>query len=246
MKNHEHYRIDNKTPEQRKKFIQHLFNSIVPTYDFLNHVLSGGIDMIWRANIFRHIQRVRSHLVIDLCCGTGDISKLLHRKGAKLVSLDFSLNMLKKGKNRGFLTEESVAADASKIPFKDNSFHTATIAFGIRNIPDLDSFIKDVHRVLDHGGQFVILELVRPKNRFIGLLYSFYLDTILPLIGGMISGKQFAYDYLSKTIATFINPFDLQAMLEKYGFSKIKHYPQTLGIATIIVCKKRNNLAKEL
>ncbi|MBW1892378.1 MAG: bifunctional demethylmenaquinone methyltransferase/2-methoxy-6-polyprenyl-1,4-benzoquinol methylase UbiE [Deltaproteobacteria bacterium] len=246
MKNPEHYRIDNKTPEHKKKFIQNLFNSIVPTYDLLNHVLSGGIDMIWRTNIFRYLETVKNNPAIDLCCGTGDLSKLLYRKGAKLVSLDFSFNMLEKGNKKVFLQGASVAADASNIPFKNNSFHTATIAFGIRNIPDLDTFIKDVHRVLNNGGQLAILELVKPEHRFIGFLYSFYLGTILPLIGGIISGKQFAYNYLSKTIATFINPFDLQTMLEKYGFSKVKHYPQTLGIATIIICKKRNSLVREL
>lgn len=241
METNASYKIDNKTPAQKKKFIQNLFDSIVPTYDLLNRVLSGGIDMIWRINVFRHIRSVKGKRTIDLCCGTGDISTLLYRKGAKLASLDFSLHMLKKGKNKGSLPGTSIAADASIIPFKDNTFHTATIAFGIRNIPDLDNFIKDVHRVMDNNGQFVILELVRPKARLVGLVYSFYLGTILPLIGGMISGKRFAYKYLSTTIATFIDPVDLKNLLVKYGFSKVTCYPQTLGIATIIVCNKETS-----
>lgn len=241
MENNASYKIDNKTPEQKKKFIQNLFDSIVPTYDLLNRVLSGGIDMIWRINVFRHIRSVKGKRTIDLCCGTGDISTLLYRKGAQLTSLDFSLHMLKKGKDKGSLPGASIAADASMIPCKDNTFHTATIAFGIRNIPDLDNFIKDVHRVLDNDGQFVILELVRPKVRLVGLVYSFYLGTILPLIGGMISGKRFAYKYLSTTIATFIDPVDLKNLLVTYGFSNVTCYPQTFGIATIIVCNKETS-----
>ena len=238
MEDNASYKIDNIEPEEKKKFIQSLFNSIVPTYDLLNRVLSGGIDMIWRVNVFRLINNVKGKRAIDLCCGTGDISSLLHRKGAKLTSLDFSLNMLVEGKKKGSLSGQSIAADASKIPFRDNTFHTATIAFGIRNIPDLDNFIEDVHRILDVNGQFAILELVRPRNKVIGFLYSVYLGTILPLIGGIISGKRFAYGYLSTTIATFVDPVDLQTMLSEHGFSDIRCSPQTFGVATIITCKK--------
>ena len=100
MEDNASYKIDNIEPEEKKKFIQSLFNSIVPTYDLLNRVLSGGIDMIWRVNVFRLINNVKGKRAIDLCCGTGDISSLLYRKGAKLTSLDFSLNMLVEGKKR--------------------------------------------------------------------------------------------------------------------------------------------------
>lgn len=241
MKDKVSYIIDDNTPEQRKKFIQNLFDSIVPTYDLLNRVLSGGIDMIWRINLFRHIKSIRGRRVIDLCCGTGDISRLLARKGARLTSLDFSLNMLEKGRKKGSLPGASIAADASKIPFQDNAFHTATIAFGIRNIPDLHTFIQDVYRVLEPGGQFVILELVRPGHKLIGRLYSFYLGTILPFLGGVISGKPLAYAYLADTIATFVDPADLEHLLAAYGLTNIRHVPQTFGIATIVVCQKESS-----
>ena len=123
----------------------------------------------------------------------------------------------------------------------DNRFHTATIAFGIRNIPDLDRFMVEVNRVLMPGGWFVILELVRPRNPFIRMAYSLYLEKFLPAIGGFISGKPMAYQYLSKTIATFVDPLDLQAMLEAHGFDRVCHYPQTFGVATIIVCRKKGD-----
>ncbi|MBU0993012.1 MAG: bifunctional demethylmenaquinone methyltransferase/2-methoxy-6-polyprenyl-1,4-benzoquinol methylase UbiE [Proteobacteria bacterium] len=239
MTDQEGYIIDNQTPEGRKQFIKNLFDDIVPTYDLLNHVLSAGIDTIWRRNMFRHMASVIHQPVIDLCCGTGDLSKICFQKGARLTSLDFSMNMLLKGRKRKALQGKLIQADASRIPVHENSFHTATIAFGIRNIPDLDHFIKEVYRVLKPGGQFAILELVRPRDPFINLLYRAYLEKLLPLIGGIVSGQPSAYQYLSKTISTFVDPYDLQVMLEKYGFVKARHFPQTFGVATIIVCNKK-------
>lgn len=232
------YEIDNDNPEEKKRFIKKLFDSIVPTYDLLNHILSMGTDMLWRRNIFHHIKDVRDNMAIDLCCGTGDLSLLLHQKGAKVVSLDFSMNMLQKGIKKKALKGYAVVADASLIPFRENSFAAATIAFGIRNIPDIDIFIKDLFRVLIPGGQLAILELVRPVNKIIEKLYSFYLCNLLPFIGSVISGRKSAYRYLSGTIATFVDPKDLQALLEKFGFTKVSHYPQTFSIATIIICRK--------
>jgi len=232
------YEIDNYNPEEKRRFIKKLFDSIVPTYDLLNHILSMGTDMLWRRNIFNHIKDVRDNTPIDLCCGTGDLSLLLHQKGAKVVSLDFSMNMLKKGIKNKALKGYPVVADASLIPFRENSFAAATIAFGIRNIPDIDIFIKDLFRVLIPGGKLAILELVRPVNKIIEKLYSFYLCNLLPFIGGVISGRKSAYRYLSGTIATFVDPNDLQALLEKFGFTEVSHYPQTFSIATVIICRK--------
>ena len=239
MKKHFEYRINNKSPEEKKPYIQTLFDSIVPTYDLLNHVLSFGTDIFWRRKIFRLIETVKEKSAIDLCCGTGDLSLLLHKKGASVVSLDFSMSMLKRGIEKGALKNFPIAADASIIPFADNSFHVATIAFGIRNIPDLDNFIKEVQRILKPDGKLVILELVRPPNKIIGGVYSFYMGSILPVLGGIISGKITAYRYLSKTIATFVDPVTLQTLLEKYGFINISHYPQTFGVSTIMIGTKK-------
>lgn len=232
------YDINNECPEGKKRFIRGLFDSIVPTYDLLDHVLSLGIDIHWRKNIFRYIQTVEKKRTIDLCCGTGDLSRLLHRKGANVVSLDFSMNMLKRGREKKALRGFPMAADACLIPFKDNTFHVATIAFGIRNIPDLDNFLEEVLRVLKPGGQLAILELSRPGKKVINKIYAYYLSTILPFIGGVLSGRRLAYQYLSQTIATFVDPVDLQAMLEKHGYSAVSCYPQTFGIVTTIISQK--------
>ncbi len=238
MKNTITYEIDNTAPEAKKRFIQNQFDAIVPTYDLLNHVLSMGTDILWRRNIFRHINKVRHKPAIDLCCGTGDLSLILHKKGARVTSLDFSRNMLKRGMDKQALKGSPIAGDAGLLPCRDNAFAVATIAFGIRNIPDINNFIKEVFRVLMPGGELVILELIRPKNKLIKFLYTYYLNTLIPFIGGIISGQKSAYNYLAGTIATFIDPFDLQKMLETYGFKSVCHYPQIFGVATIIICKK--------
>jgi demethylmenaquinone methyltransferase / 2-methoxy-6-polyprenyl-1,4-benzoquinol methylase len=238
MKSKLSYELNNKNPEDKKRFIKDLFDDIVPTYDLLNHLLSFGTDKLWRRRIFRHIRSVKDSNALDLCCGTGDLSLLLHRHGARTISLDFSLNMLGRGKQRNTLRGDCVAADASKLPFADSMFSIATIAFGIRNIPDLNNFIGDVYRALKVGGEFAILELVRPRNHFVKAVYAVYLNKLLPFIGGIVSGKRMAYKYLSNTIRTFIDPMDLKPMLEQGGFSNVRIYPQTFGVAAIIVCEK--------
>ena len=232
------YEIDNHHPQSRKRFIQQLFDAIVPTYDLLNRVLSMGTDVVWRRNIFRHIPAVYGQKVVDLCCGTGDLSALLHKRGGRVVSLDFSLKMLQRGIQKKALAGRPLAADASLLPFKSQTFDLACIAFGIRNIPDIDSFIREVRQVLTPRGKLVILELTRPQNRFVRASYKLYLNHLLPLIGGLVSRQPIAYRYLSRTIATFIEPGDLGRMLIQSGFARVQHFPQMFGIATISVAHK--------
>jgi demethylmenaquinone methyltransferase / 2-methoxy-6-polyprenyl-1,4-benzoquinol methylase len=234
------YEINNRNPEKKKRFVRKLFDTITPTYDLLNHVLSLGIDILWRKRIFKYIPDVKDMLSIDLCCGTGDLSLLFHKHGSSLVSLDFSLNMIQRGLQKNSLPGHIIAADACLLPFRDKIFNIASIAFGIRNIPDLGNFIKEAERVLKPDGKLVILELIRPAGRIIRGLYSVYLNRILPVLGGLLSGKPGAYKYLSTTITSFIDPEELQKMLEKSGFKSVVHHPQTFGIATIIVASKEN------
>ncbi|MDY6970365.1 MAG: bifunctional demethylmenaquinone methyltransferase/2-methoxy-6-polyprenyl-1,4-benzoquinol methylase UbiE [Spirochaetota bacterium] len=238
MNDNFNYKINNIDPSEKKRFIRQLFDSIVPTYDLLNRLLSFGIDILWRRSIIRITHGVRDMAVLDLCCGTGDLSRILHRKGAELYSLDFSHEMILAGIKKQRLSGFTLVADASLLPFKDNSFHIATIAFGIRNIPDIDYFLSESFRTLRPGGTIAILELTRPPNKIVRFIYRFYLNIFIPTIGRMISGQKEAYRYLSKTISTFVSPNDLCSMLNFTGFTDIKLYRKTLGTATIITGKK--------
>ena len=230
------YELNNVNPDDKKQFIQKIFNSIVPTYNLLNHLLSFGIDKVWRRAALRKINNLKSKRVLDICCGTGDISFLLKQKGAKAVSVDFSRQMVLWGIRNNFISNLSSVADAACLPYKDNSFEAAIISFGIRNIPDLHYFLKEVRRVLTPSGRFVILELVRPKHPLIKLFYRIYLNGFLPLIGKLVSGNKNAYRYLAGTITTFINPSELLQLLKSYGFSNIIVETHTLGIAAVINC----------
>ncbi len=225
-------------PAERKRFIRGLFDSIVPTYDLLNRLLSMGIDGGWRRATVRALGDLRGRTALDLCCGTGDLSRLLSRAGASVISLDFSLPMLAAGVMKRKLTGHPVAADASALPLADASIDAATIAFGIRNIPDIPRMLAELHRVMRPGGRFAILELTRPRNRLIGAAYRFYLAHALPFIGGMISGRRTAYRYLAGTIDTFLDPGELCAAIERAGFRDAVADGKTFGIATIITCRR--------
>ncbi len=232
------YQINNQSPQERKRFIRSLFDRIVPTYDLLNHMLSFGTDILWRKNIFKHIQSINDKTVIDMACGTGDLSRLMTGRGASVVSLDFSLPMLERGVAKQAITRFPVAGDATCLPFVDNTFAVATIAFGIRNIPDINVFMDEVFRVLAPGGELVILELTRPRNALINFGYTFYLTRLLPIIGGLVSGHPEAYQYLAGTISTFIRPEEIKEMLSGHGFKATRVIPQCFGVAAIITAKK--------
>ncbi|MEW6528104.1 MAG: bifunctional demethylmenaquinone methyltransferase/2-methoxy-6-polyprenyl-1,4-benzoquinol methylase UbiE [Spirochaetota bacterium] len=232
------YRVDNDTPHERKAKIRSMFDSIVDGYDRANRILSLGIDRSWRKTVVEHCECKPSDVVLDICCGTGDLSALIRGTGAHVVSLDFSENMIQKGREKGNIDDLATVADASKLPFKDSIFTKVCISFGIRNIPDIDIFLEEVYRVLRPGGTFIILELTRPRYNIFRLLYFFYLYTILPVLGGIIAGSFNAYRYLSKTIHTFIDPVTLTAMQEKHGFINVESKSMTLSIATVYISKK--------
>ena len=222
----------------KKRYIRAMFDSIVPTYDFLNRVLSCGIDTLWRKDLVKSISKSPSKKILDVCCGTGDLSRYFIKIKAELFSLDFSFNMLKKGISKGWLSGGNISGDAAKLPFKDREFDFLTIAFGIRNIPDVDSFLLESLRVLKPDGKLLILELTRPENRFIGFLYRLYLTKIIPFIGGIVSGKRAAYRYLAGSIETFLDREKLTDRIKISGFKSVEYKIKTFGIATIYICSK--------
>jgi len=232
------YQQENQNPKERKEFIRDIFDDIVPTYDLLNRLLSAGIDRRWRRYLVSSSGDLKGKAVLDLCCGTGDLSRQLRGAGAEVYSLDFCFPMLEKGREKKWLDNLSVAADASKLPWRDSSFAMLTIAFGIRNIPDLQNLMNEACRVLEAGGRFRILELTRPASPLVGIFYKFYLSFFLPRVGGLISGRKQAYRYLSSTIATFLDPELLSSMLKEAGFGKVEVRKMTFGIASIITAVK--------
>ncbi len=238
MKDYSSYEVNNTDPGDKKRYVRTMFDSIVPTYDFLNRFLSAGIDSFWRKDLVKLAGELKNKKVLDICCGTGDLTRKLLLAGGQVYSLDFSFNMLKKGIEKGWLSGMNIQADAGKLPFAGESFDVITIAFGIRNIPDVDVFLSETFRVLDTHGSLFILELTRPKNRIVRFFYNLYLEKILPFFGGLFSGKKEAYRYLAGSISTFLDKDQLINRIRSAGFKKVEYKAKTLGAAAIYICHK--------
>lgn len=230
--------------------IQAMFNSIAQGYDRTNAILSFQLHNRWNKQL---IQEITKHLqpqtFLDLCCGTGEIGLGWLARQPEMRSLyllDFSSNMLACAKDKAERAPNQnhrisyLQADVQAIPLMDQSVDCAAIAYGIRNVQDPQKCFQDVHRVLKAGGYFGILELSQPQNKVLRFGHSFYLKTILPIIGGMLTKNRDAYRYLSQSIPAFIEPAQLQQLLENNGFAIKSCQSLCGGIATLLIAKKLN------
>ena len=209
-----------------------LFDRIATTYDTVNRVLSFGIDSLWRKQVVR---RLPQGAVLDLACGTGELAlAIAKKKGVQVTGLDLSEGMLEvaRGRTEGH-SITLIHGDAQHLPLADGSFDATTIAFGIRNVPDVPAALAEMHRVLRPGGRTLILEFSLPANRVVRALHCFYLRHILPRVGGWISGDREAYRYLNTTIESFPYGEDFLSLVRAAGFSDCSATPLTLGIATL-------------
>ena len=184
-----------------------MFNRIARRYDLLNRLLSGRRDVAWRKKCAQQLPKNTQLTVLDLATGTGDLLQRLLRERPNIktaVGLDPAIAMLSMGQNKMSSQRMSlVRGDAQHMSFRSESSDVITMAFGIRNVPDIDSAFREMHRVLVPGGQVFILEFSLPTNKLIRTLYLFYFRHILPFIGGIISGDRRAYHYLNQSVENF-------------------------------------------
>ena len=229
-------------PEDKKKFVKDKFSSISGKYDFLNSVLSFQIDRYWRWVTTRELKKFPDGAVLDLCAGTLPLSLELTRQALKrkVVAIDFCEDMLRAGvqnmpsdKRRDRIFP--VCGDGEQIPAVDNSFWGITVAFGVRNLARTQQGLNEMHRVLKSGGKLLILEFSRPRNPVVKMVYSFYLNQVLPKVAGLVSGDKEAYEYLASSIAEFYEPDELLRMMNKAGFASSCAKPLTFGIVTVYV-----------
>jgi demethylmenaquinone methyltransferase/2-methoxy-6-polyprenyl-1,4-benzoquinol methylase len=230
--------------ENKAEYVRDAFSRIAPRYDFLNHLLSFNIDRAWRRMAIRElgIERNPSGGYLDLCAGTLDVSAALAMTGGfsgSVVSVDFAEPMLVAGRSKTVGRPIApVAGDALKLPLADGSVDGAIVAFGIRNVADLDAALREVHRVLKPGGRFVILEFSTPRSPFINTVYQLYFRKVLPAIGGFISGHRSAYRYLPKSVETFPIMEELAHRMRSAGFTSVRWRSVTLGIAAIHIAER--------
>ncbi len=223
-----------------------MFNRIAGRYDLLNRLLSLRQDVRWRNQMANFLPEGENLRVLDLATGTADVPVCLNRKSGRLfltVGVDRAQDMLSLGREKlaKKLKQRRVflfPADAHALPFRDAAFDVVTIAFGIRNVLDLDTALREMNRVLRPGGQAVILEFSLPENRLFRALYLFYFRNILPLLGGWISGDSRAYRYLNRSVEAFPYGREFAQHMEKAGFAPVHWKPRTWGIATIYSGKK--------
>ncbi len=223
--------------------VSRMFSIISRRYDFLNHLMSFGLDAYWRKRLVSLIKPKPGDLILDVASGTGDVAIELARqfKNTKITGVDFSNPMLQIAKKKVAILGKSENikfqfGDALNLPFKDNKFEAATMAFGIRNVENCQKGIKEMKRVVKKGGLVLILEFSRPNN-FITPFYWLYLKLVIPTLGGIFSKKQ-AYLYLSSSIWQFINTVNIADDLKELGFIHVKKIPLTLGVVSIYIGEK--------
>jgi demethylmenaquinone methyltransferase / 2-methoxy-6-polyprenyl-1,4-benzoquinol methylase len=217
--------------------IRDMFAGVAPRYDFLNRLLSGRLDVVWRRQATRALEISPGDPVLDLCCGTGDQALAVAGRGARVSAADFCIPMLALARRKYERLQTSsrapapqgIAADALALPFADRSFRGATVSFGLRNVADLDAALGELRRVLAPGGQLVILEFAMPRRPLARRLYLFYFRHLLPRIGGLLSPRGSAYAYLPASVLEFPQRDAFRERLSRAGFDRSTHRDLTLG-----------------
>ena len=225
--------------------VRQMFEGIAGRYDLLNHLLSGNIDKRWRKLVARRLLPVLDgpdRLVLDVACGTGDLAMTLAQiTGARVIGSDFCRPMLAIAAKKAGDTSLKIPfaeADALKLPFKDETFDAVTIGFGLRNLSNVEAGLRELFRVLQPQGRVAILEFSQPVIPGFRQLFAFYFSTVLPKIGGLISGSHAAYEYLPDSVSRFPDQNRLAQLMESVGFREIEYQNLTGGIAALHLAKR--------
>lgn len=241
------------TKSGKKVQVEAMFDNIAHRYDFLNHLLSLGIDRIWRKKTIDKLKKISPKKILDLATGTGDLAiASLKLNPDKVVGLDISSGMLEKGKvkirKKGL--EERISllqGDSEHIPFNASEFDAITVAFGVRNFENLELGLGEMFRVLKPGGVAAILEFSKPDKTPMKQMYAFYFWKILPWIGRFFSSDKSAYTYLPESVNEFPDGDKFLGLLEESGFSCLSVEVLSFGIASIYTgIKENHNNTKDL
>ncbi|HYA26575.1 MAG TPA: ubiquinone/menaquinone biosynthesis methyltransferase [Thermodesulfovibrionales bacterium] len=223
--------------EKRANLVKDVFSIVAPYIDPLDTAFSLGLCHLWRRKLVSEIEK--GEKVLDLCTGTGEVAKLLLKKigpGGSLTCLDFCEDMLAVAKKKLSPLPENlsfVVSDVREMSFPDNAFDVATVAFGMRNVPDTEAALDRIWRVLKPGGRFYCLELTIPQNRLILPFFRYYTFKIMPFIAKIITKNSLPYTYLPKSIEVFYPPVEFVRLMRACGFSAVDARSLSIGIATI-------------
>ena len=226
--------------------VEEMFDNIAPTYDMLNHRLSCDIDKGWRRKAIAQLKPFAPREILDIATGTGDFAILAARmlRPERLVGADISEGMMAVGRQK--VEREGLGdvihfrrEDCLQLSFEDGSFDAVTAAFGIRNFKDLDTCLRELHRVLRPGGHLSIVELSAPMRPPMSWLFKVYSHTLLPLYARLVSKDGNAYRYLINTIEAFPQGEEMMDILRKAGFEEVQFCRLTLGVCTMYLASKK-------
>ena len=223
----------------KRKQVEEMFDSISHRYDFLNHFLSLGIDVVWRKKALRKIRNSAPDNILDVATGTGDFAIAAKNKYPNSIvkGIDISNGMLEVGRKKIVKKKvndvELINGDSASMPFETEAFDVAIVAFGVRNFENLDAGLAEMNRVLKPGGEIVVLEFSKPKAFPFKQIYNFYFNNILPLFGKFISKDNAAYTYLPESVKAFPEGDAFMNRLKNNGFDECSAKPVTAGISSI-------------
>ncbi len=230
-------------PEAKRAFVRQMFDGIARRYDLLNHLLSMGVDIVWRKKTVDRLRPGPNWRILDLATGTGDLGFECGKRAGNIqvIGVDPSMPMLREGAKKNASRANPVAflcGDGESLPFGEETFDGVTIGFGIRNVAELETALSEMCRVLKVGGRVAVLEFSRPRIPVFRGLYNFYFQRILPRIGHMVSRDPNAYRYLYESVMRFPEGDDFCDWLFEAGFVDIQAVRLSFGIATIYLASK--------
>ncbi|MDC3119568.1 bifunctional demethylmenaquinone methyltransferase/2-methoxy-6-polyprenyl-1,4-benzoquinol methylase UbiE [Candidatus Pelagibacter sp.] len=223
--------------QNKKGLVEGVFDQVNNRYDLMNDFMSLGIHRLWKNSLISMMSPSVNKKLVDVACGTGDISKLFLDKTnekSDVTSIDPNNKMISQGKNKlsKYKNIEWINAPAEKLPLNDNSFDYYTISFGLRNTKNLDQALSEAYRVLKPGGRYLCLEFSKVQNTNLNLIYKNY-SKLIPIIGQFIVGEKEPYEYLVKSIEQFINQEELIELMKKHKFQKNSYRNFSNGIVSI-------------
>jgi len=219
--------------------IRRMFDRIVPRYDLMNRVMTGGRDAVWRTMVAR--QAVAAHpegaRVLDIATGTGDLAFALREAGAsEVIGVDFSREMILSARDKARRKGDPstfLIADALCLPFEDATFDACTVSFGLRNMADYDAALREMTRILRPGGMFICLEMTPFQRPIVGPLFHVYFERVVPIVGGLLSGNLAAYRYLPRSVVAFPAAHDLAERMRGIGLEDVQYSLLGLGAVAI-------------
>ncbi len=233
-----------KTEAGKKEQVESMFDNIAGRYDFLNRVLSLGIDVYWRNKAIKALKKYHPTSILDVACGTGDFTIAALKANPKTVTgVDISTQMLEVGRKKMIaksLTDKIklLQGDSENLQFENNVFDACTVAYGVRNFEDLQKGLNEIYRVIKPGAPIIILEFSKPRVFPVKQLYNFYFGTILPVIGRLVSGDARAYTYLFESVSRFPEGDAFMQFLTHAGFKHCTCKRLTFGICSLYIAEK--------